>query len=270
LELNYMARRFERGRDRRFEEPEPDWVPRTELGKQVAKGEIASIDDILSAGRPILEHQIVNALLPNLTDETLEISSTQRMTKNGRKMQFRAVVLVGDGNGHAGIGAGKAEEVRPAISTAVKDAKRNIKHIPLGCGSWECGCNTRHSLPIMVKGKNGSVEITLKPAPRGVGIVANAVMRKVLSAAGIKDAWIFARGRTRTIYNTTMAVLDALDSLNRMKYKGSWEGETAQPAVAEQAAEKKPVVEQAAEKKTEQHAEQKTTADQKTDGDVRG
>ncbi|RLG19415.1 30S ribosomal protein S5 [Candidatus Micrarchaeota archaeon] len=205
------------------EEEEAPWNPRTEIGKKVMSNEITSIDQILESGKTIREHQIVDKLLPNTFHETLEIKNTQRMTSNGRKMQFRAVVLVGDGNGHLGIGVGKADEVRPAIGSGLRNAKRNIIHVPLGCGSWECTCNTGHSIPVSTVGKNGSVEVYLKPAPLGVGIVANSTVRKVLHAAGIKDVWTFARGRTRSTYNTAMAVFDALDNLNNMKFYDDWE-----------------------------------------------
>jgi len=200
-----------------------EWIPKTELGRRVAKNEVVSIEQVFEEGKPILEHQIVDILLPNLKEETLEVATTNRMTDNGRKMKFRAVVLVGDGNGHLGIGVGKADEVRPAVESAAKDAKRRLIRFPLGCGSWECGCGERHTLPIKVMGKQGSVVLSLKPAPRGVGVVANEVVRKVLSAAGVKDAWSFAKGSTRNVFNTAMAVRNALDSLNHMRYKGEWE-----------------------------------------------
>jgi small subunit ribosomal protein S5 len=118
---------------------------------------------------------------------------------------------------------GKAAETKPAVETAIKYAKRNLVKIPLGCGSWECGCGTRHSVPIMIRGKNGSVTVTIKPAPRGLGIAASEVVKKVLRMAGVKDAWTFSRGRTSSIYNTAMATLAALDGLNGMKFKGDWE-----------------------------------------------
>ena len=224
-------------RHRSFEEEdEGPWTPKTELGRKVASGEIVSIDQVLEMGKPILEYQIVNKLLPGMKNETLEVKNTQRMTSNGRKMQFRAVVLVGDGNGHLGIGVGKAEETRPAISSAVKNAKRNVIRVPLGSGSWEeSGRDKPHTVPIKVMGKNGSVEVTIKPAPPGVGVVGNDIVKKVLSAAGVKDAWTFGRGRTRTIYNTAIAVFNALDSLNRMKVYRDWEPEEA-PVQAVEAA----------------------------------
>ena len=133
--------RFEerRGRRDRREEEKPEWIPKNDLGKLVKSGQVTSIEEIFSMGRKILEAEIVDHLCPGMAEETLEVKSTQRMTKNGRKMQFRAIVLVGDKNGHVGIGAGKSEEVKPAIESAVKNAKRNDMSVPLSCGSWESG-----------------------------------------------------------------------------------------------------------------------------------
>jgi len=215
-----------RTRDRRdfqAREEAVEWVPKTDIGRRVKNKEITTIEQIFELGKPVIEHQIVDILLPNLRDEVIKVSMTQRMTDCGRKSQFRAVVIVGDGVDHLGIGAGKADETKPAIETAIKNAKRHVIHVPLGCGSWECGCGQRHTLPIVSTGKSGSVTITLKPAPRGVGIAANEIVRKVLGMAGVKDIWSFSRGRTRGVYNTAMAVFNALDNLNKMKYKGDWE-----------------------------------------------
>ena len=214
------------------------WTPKTELGRKVKAKEIVSVEEIFEQGKPILEYEIIEALLPNLTDNLLEITTTQRMTDCGRKITYRAISLVGDGNGHIGIGVGKAAEAKPAIEQAIKYAKRNVLKIPLGCGSWECGCNTRHSVPITVKGSYGSVKVTIKPAPRGLGIAASGIVKQVLKAAGINDAWTFTTGKTSSIYNTAMATLDSLDSLNRMKVKGDWE--TRNVAAAPKAEEAAP------------------------------
>ena len=183
--MGFRGRGNRDGPRRREDTPRPEWIPKSDIGRRVKAGELLSLEDIYALGKPVMEAEIADHLMPDLTEETLEIMNTQRMTDNGRKAQFRAIVLVGDRKGHFGIGAGKSEEVRPAIETAAKDARRNIVCVPLGCGSWECGCKTRHSLPIQVIGKNGSVEVTLKPAPRGLGIAANPVVRKVLQAAGV-------------------------------------------------------------------------------------
>jgi len=220
-----MALKKDNRRDRRRDsnEPKPEWVPKTDVGRLVKTGQITSVEEIFANGRKILEHQIVDHLYPDISEETLEVSSTQRMTDNGRKMQFRAIVLVGDKNGHFGIGAGKSEEVKPAIESAVKFAKRNLISVPLGCGSWGCGCGQKHSLPIKVVGKLGSVEVSLIPAPRGLGVAANEVVKKVLTAAGVKDIWSFSRGHTRNVYNTAMATAAALEQLNTMRLKGGWD-----------------------------------------------
>lgn len=223
--------RFEGNRRRpRQEEPKPEWIPKTDIGKLVKSGQITSVEEIYSMGKKILEAEIVDVLCPGIEEETLEVKSTQRMTDNGRKMQFRAIVLVGDKNGHFGIGAGKSEEVKPAIESAIKDAKRSIISVPMGCGSWESGPGFKNSIPISVNGRAGSVRVTLKPAPRGVGLAANEVVKKVLSKAGVKDIWSFSRGHTRSIYNTAMATADALEQLNIMKLKGGWDANAAASA----------------------------------------
>ena len=198
------------------------WTPKSQVGKKVKAGEITSLEEIFSLGKPILESEIIDYLLPTLESETLEIKNTQRMTDCGRKMQFRAVVIVGDKNGHVGIGTGKSEEVRPAIESASKNARRNIISVPRGSGSWEDTLKAPHSVPIRADGKNGSVEVSIKPAPRGVGVAANPIVRKVLYYAGVKNAWSFSRGRTRNIYNMAMATLNALSSLSSMRYYGDW------------------------------------------------
>jgi small subunit ribosomal protein S5 len=213
-------------RGRRSNKPkvdlEKDWTPKTELGRKVKNHEVNSIEEIYTDGKQILESEIVDFLLPDLEEQTLEIRNTQRMTDCGRKIQFRAVVLVGDKKGHVGIGTGKSEEVRPAIETAAKNARRNIIAVPRGSGSWEDPKKAPNSIPIRCIGKNGSVEVLLKPAPRGVGLASNPIVRKVLVAAGVKNVWSFSRGHTRNIYNMAMATLKALDSLNNMRYHGNW------------------------------------------------
>ncbi|MEM0437813.1 MAG: 30S ribosomal protein S5 [Candidatus Micrarchaeia archaeon] len=204
------------------DEPKVVWVPKTELGKRVASGQITSIDEILNNGLKIIEPEIVDVLVPDMQDDLIKLGTTQRVTDSGRKIKFRAVVVVGDGRGHIGIGAGKSDEARPAIDNAVRAAKRNLISVPFGCGSWECGCGTKHSLPIEVSGKSGSVTVTLRPAPRGVGVVGNAIVKKVLAKAGLSDVWSSCRGSTSTKFNTAMAVYNALRKLNNMHSKRDW------------------------------------------------
>jgi len=194
-----------------------EWEPRTVLGREVKDHKVTTIEEIFNSGRRIEESEIVDALLPGLSFEIIEIISVQRMTKNNRKQKYRATAVVGDKNGHVGVGAAKDAEVKAAMGSAIVTAKMNIMPIVLGCGSWQCMCGTKHSLPFTVKGKCSSIEVALKPAPRGLGIVASKPVKKMLELAGIKDIWTFSKGRTRSKYNVLVAVQRALTQLNGMK-----------------------------------------------------
>lgn len=197
-----------------------EWTPKTKIGKKVKNQEITDIDDIIKSGHPILEPEIVDRLIPDLQSETLKIKSTQRVTDSGRKMKFRAVVIVGDGKGHVGLGAGKCEEVKPAIEYAIREAKKNMISIHKGCGSWECRCKENHSIPQSTEGKEGSTKIVLYPAPKGVGLAANEVIRKVIKMTGIQDVWSKTLGSTSNVYNTASATINALNNLNKLKPLG--------------------------------------------------
>lgn len=210
------GRKYDRKFEREKEKGKP-WVPRTELGKKVLRGEVVSFEKLVESGKPILETEIIDVLLPDLSEELLEVRSTQRMTSYGRKQQMRAVVLLGNKNGVVGVGVGKAVETRDAVAEAVKDAKKHLILVKLGSGSWEDVGGMKNSLPREVTGKSGSLQITIKPAPRGVGLVAGSVSKKVLEMAGVKDAWSFAKGRTRNVLNAVAATINALDSLNHLK-----------------------------------------------------
>ncbi|NOZ82986.1 MAG: 30S ribosomal protein S5 [Euryarchaeota archaeon] len=196
---------------------EVEWVPKTRLGVMVSRGEITDIAEVFRRGFRIMEPEIVDVLLPELKEEVLDITMVQRMHKSGRRMRFRATVAIGNENGYVGVGKGVAKEVGPAIRKAIKDAKLNIIQVARGCGSWECGCGTWHSVPFAVTGRAGSVRITLLPAPRGTGLVTNDVSKKILSLAGISDVWSKAFGEKRTTINTTRATYEALRNTTRMK-----------------------------------------------------
>jgi len=196
---------------------ETQWTPKTELGRKVASGEITSLEAVLQSGKKILEPEIIDTLLPDLNEEVIDVKSTQRMTAYGRKMQMRAVVILGNRAGVIGIGIGKAPETRDAIAEAISDAKKHLVTVRFGCGSWECACGEKHSIPIEVKGKASSTRVTLKPAPKGVGIVAGRTAKKVLELAGLRDVWSFTSGRTRNALNSALAIINAFDALNKLK-----------------------------------------------------
>lgn len=192
-----------------------NWEPKTEMGRKVKSGEITNIDDVLKTGRPILESQIIDMLIPDLKVETLRITTTQRVMDSGRRISFKSIVLVGDGNGHVGLGVGKAAETGPAIDYATRDAKKNLIYISRGCGSWECQCNGNHSIAFAVSGKQSSTFVSLKPAPKGLGLAVNDNMKIVARLVGIKDLWGQARGSTDNKYNSLVATIRALKKLNK-------------------------------------------------------
>ena len=229
-----MRKRHERGRERQVERA--PWTPKTDLGRRVAAGEVTSYDEIAEGGKRILETQIVDALLPDLKEEVIEVTSTQRMTAYGRKQKMRAVAILGNQRGYVGVGVGKANEARDAIGEAITDGKKNIIKVSLGCGSWECGCGTPHSIPRKAFGKSSSTSIEIRPAPKGVGIVAGKVSKKVLEMVGVKDCWTFSKGRTRNVLNMVLATVAALESLNILKSGSEMQKATPKPAAVEAAA----------------------------------
>lgn len=194
-----------------------EWAPKTRLGKLVAEGRIKTIDEALASGLPIKEPQIVDILLPNLDEDILEISMVQRMTDSGRRTKFRVTAVVGNRNGYVGVGVGKASQVASAIQKAVENAKINIFRVERGCGSWECGCGSSHSVPFKTSGVCGSVRVTLVPGPKGLGIVAADVAKRVIELAGVRDVWSMTFGETRTTLNFAMATFEALKRTCFMK-----------------------------------------------------
>jgi len=209
-----------------------EWVPKTKLGRMVVEGKIKSIDEILKLGKPIMEPEIVDYLIPTLKSELVLIGGTPgkgggirrtptrrtaRMHRSGRRYKISAFVIVGDENGHVGVGMGKANDHTTAIEKATNEAKLNLIYVPRGCGSWECGCGEPHSIPAKCSGKAGSVRVTLIPAPRGLGLCCDDEMKKLFRLAGIRDIWIKSRGKTKTKYNHVLAAFDALKRLAAMR-----------------------------------------------------
>jgi len=100
--------------------------------------------------------------------------------------------------------------MRIAIEKATNQANLNVSPVKLGCGSWECRCEEKHSVPFKVRGRGGSVTIEIIPAPRGLGLVAGGKIKRLLELAGLKDAWTSAKGSTATMNSTSKAVLQCL------------------------------------------------------------
>ncbi len=214
------------------EQKHAEWVPKTELGRQVVAGRFDSLESVLKHGHVILESEIVDALVHDIEHEVIYIGGspgkgggirrtatkrTARMHKSGRRYKLTAMIVAGNRNGLLGIGVSNSKEHRIAIEKALLHAKLNIIRVRRGCGNWECACGGLHSVPFKASGKAGSVTAILSPAPKGVGIVANQSVRQMLALAGIKDIWVYTSGQTQTRNNLVLAVFEALKNLNSTK-----------------------------------------------------
>ena len=186
------------------------WIPKTVLGKKVESGEITTMEEIYEKGYRIQEAGIIKKLLPDLKTEVIDVGLIQKMTPNGQSTRFKALVAAGNQNGWLGIGLGKSKQMRIAIEKANNAAFLNVSPVKLGCGSWECRCDEKHSVPFKVKGKGGSVTIEILPGPRGLGLVAGRKIRNLLKLAGLKDAWTSTKGSTTTMNSTSKALLQCL------------------------------------------------------------
>jgi small subunit ribosomal protein S5 len=235
LETTLVAKKEEKGNRRYSDKRFPDradiieaWVPKTKLGEEVKAGKIKNIDEIIDNNRKILEPEIVDSLV-NLKSDLIAIGQskgkfgggkrrawrqTQRKTKEGNVPTFSTMAVVGDENGHVGIGEGKAKETLPARDKATRKAKLNLIKVERGCASFDCDCSEKHTVPFKVIGKAGSVKVELIPAPQGTGLVVANELKKVLKLAGIKDVYSKTAGKLRTTFNLTKACIEALKNTN--------------------------------------------------------
>ncbi|MFO7792843.1 MAG: 30S ribosomal protein S5 [Candidatus Saliniplasma sp.] len=195
----------------------PGWEPKTRLGRMVKRGEITNMGEALDTRLPIRESEIIDALIPNLDDDVLDVNMVQRMSDSGRRVRFTVASVVGNHDGYVGLGTAKGKEVGPTIRKSIDNAKLNIVRIRRGDGSWQCGCGQPHTIPFRVTGKSGSVWIELIPAPSGIGLAVGDTAKSILSRAGIDDVWGFSKGHTRTTVNYAKAVFDAMKKTAEMR-----------------------------------------------------
>lgn len=199
-----------------------EWVPKTRLGKMIQEGKITSIEEVFLSGLKISEPQIVDALLPDVQEEVINVNLVQKQTDAGEKSRFKAIVAVGNRDGYIGLGSGKASQVRTAIEKAAAAARLNLVPVKRGCGSWECGCGKSHSVPFQIEGKCGGVRVVIVPGPRGLGLVTSEVAKVILGLAGVKDLWMRSYGSTRTVPSYACAIFNALRNSYGLITQADW------------------------------------------------
>ncbi len=141
-----------------------------------------------------------------LEDKVVNIGRVTKVVKGGRIFRFTALVVVGDRNGHVGVGTGKAREVPDAIRKALDLAKKNIIKVPVVNGT----------IPHEVIGKFSAAELVMKPAAPGTGIISGGVTRSLFELAGVQN--ILAKSvRSRNPYNLVYAAMNGFENVRTLE-----------------------------------------------------
>ena len=146
-----------------------------------------------------------------LKEKVVARNRVAKVVKGGRTFRFSAVVVVGDENGHVGVGNGKAAEVPDAIKKAIQDAKKNLVEVPI----------VGTTVPHEYVGKFGSANVMLKPAEEGTGVIAGGSVRPILELAGYKDirTKVIGTNNPRNVVYATLAGLKSMRTAEQIAKK---------------------------------------------------
>jgi len=169
----------------------------------------------------------IDATKLNLEETVVQVRRVAKVVKGGRRFSIRALVVVGDRNGHVGVGLGKAAEYTEAIRKGVEDAKKHLIAVPL-IGT---------TIPFMVKTRFGASEVLLKPAAPGTGVIAGGAVRAVVEAVGIRDILTKSLGSTNAA-NTVLACIQGLRELRSADEEAAVRGKSVAEVVGKKQAER--------------------------------
>jgi small subunit ribosomal protein S5 len=169
----------------------------------------------------------IDATKLNLEETVVQVRRVAKVVKGGRRFSIRALVVVGDRNGHVGVGLGKAAEYTEAIRKGVEDAKKHLIAVPL----------VGTTIPFMVKTRFGASEVLLKPAAPGTGVIAGGAVRAVVEAVGIRDILTKSLGSTNAA-NTVLACIQGLRELRSADEEAAVRGKSVAEVVGKKQAER--------------------------------